>query len=160
MLSIETRSQYLVLHDLIGAKTKRVCLEITLDDAIKEWTSGSRLSPVWPIKGRAVSRTEFKKKQWLLFAGPVQPALVFESVRGLTEADRVHGWLTAGCFNVVLRFTDEEAELLSETQAWLASQSIACETWLTDGGEVIDQNSVQVRAMQGDAVLDSLVAEL
>ncbi|WP_141400540.1 hypothetical protein [Magnetospirillum sp. 15-1] len=132
---LESRTQYLILHDCPGKKQARtVGLAETLPLAVANWTSGSRLSPIWLIEGFDGSVDAFAGSQSLLFVGPIQPAELFVTVPGLADERDAGIWLTAGCFNVVMRLPKSKDTLCRSVIEWACSQNIACELWsLTDG---------------------------
>ncbi|MER9730887.1 hypothetical protein [Mesorhizobium sp. M0217] len=103
----------------------------SLAAVVHKWTAGSRVSPIWLIKGFDGASTSFSGKQFLLFLGPVQPAALLASIEGLATAGHVGIWLTAGCFNVVLRIADSRPgkSLVRSLLKWAADEKIPHEQW-------------------------------
>ncbi len=160
MLQIDARTHYLVLHDVPGSQKRRISLKQSLEQSVDGWTAGSRVSPCWPLKGSEASRTPFLGKQTLLFLGPIQPAELFTSIEGLGKSTTVGVWFTAGCFNVVLRCSEQDASLVRSTENWLKRNHCAFERWkLSDG--VIEKTSYSgIHQSQGDPAINDLAKRI
>lgn len=136
---LSSRPTYLVLHLNSGGTSRRVSVSETLADAVKEWTAGSRISPIWPVKraGQEVKVFDaFAGDQHLLFLGPVRPALLSGRLNSSACAGDVSAWLTHGCFNVVIAVTRdaETAAFVTDLLQWARQEEIPHELWeLTNG---------------------------
>jgi len=160
MFSIDARTHYLVLHDVAGSQRQRISLEKSLEQSVGAWTSGSRLSPCWPVKGNSASREQFIGKQTLIFLGPIQPAELFDSIEGLANARAIGVWFTAGCFNVVLRFPESENANILPTMKWLKANSCAYERWRLNDGEILKVDYNVIQEKQGDPVISELAKRI
>ena len=159
---LESRANFLVLHDDCDTQRRRVVLADTLEHAVANWTSNSRLSPIWPIKGYDTRRESFAGRQQLLFLGPVQPARLDEEIKGLADAKQFGLWLTAGCFNIAIRLdkSREGAALGRRVVAWAKTHAIAHEVWtLTDGAITKSQHHV-LRGGNPQPAIDRLAASI
>lgn len=160
MLQIDARTHYLVLHDVLGSQKRRINLEPNLEQSVEGWTAGSRVSPCWPLKGSDASLSPFLGRQTLLFLGPIQPAELFTSIEGLGKSKTVGVWFTAGCFNVILRFSEQETDLVRSTERWLKRNKCAFERWKLDDG-VIEKTSFQgIQQAQGDPAINNLAKRI
>jgi hypothetical protein len=135
-MHLESRTNYLVLHDDIDGRGRQVHVVDDLAAAVRGWTSGSRLSPIWSIRGYDTSPDRFSGTQKLLFLGPVQPARLMTSVKGLSESRACGVWVTSGCFSVVVRAAGDEVgnELVDRLLEWSRSEDIAYECWRLEDG--------------------------
>ncbi|WP_209509899.1 hypothetical protein [Ruegeria sp. HKCCE4150] len=134
MISIETTAHYLVLHDVEPGGTKRIKLEPSLDACVERWTSGSRVSPCWALKGNLSAKEDFTGDQILLFVGPIQPAELFTAIEGIIDENEISIWLTAGCFNIVIRVNRELKDKATKIKRWANKNEVAYEAWnLSDG---------------------------
>lgn len=147
MISIEAKARYLVLHDVGTPGPKRILLEKSLELCVENWTSGSRVSPCWPIKGTISSDVGFSGSQTLLFVGPIQPAELFTAIEGILDAPKTSAWVTAGCFNVVLCVDHEAKEKVTKIKRWANNNTVAYEAWVLDDGII---KSVVSRPLSGE----------
>jgi hypothetical protein len=157
---LDPQTLYLVLHDQLDSQARSVRLSKTLTAAVSNWTPGSRLSPIWRIKGFDGKQAAFVGKQTLFFFGPIQPAELFANVQGIAEASSAGVWLTAGCFNVVLRLAESEVELRAAVLEWIQGRKIAYELWHLDDGVIISNDRWTHPVGSAQSSLDQLVSRL
>lgn len=140
-MHLAPETAYLVLHDEPHGSKRKIHLVDNLNKAVAGWTPSSRISPLWAVNGYQTDSMAFAGDQTLIFLGPVRPARLTSEIDGLAGASMVGLWLSAGCFNVVLRIPDGDTHgpLAARITAWAMASGIAYETWrLSDGaiGEI------------------------
>jgi hypothetical protein len=107
----------------------------SLGEALSAWGGRDRVSPIFEVETTAqVRQFEFSRKQaFLLFMGPVAPALADGCLPHL-RSGRASAWLTFGLFNlVVYTASKSEAEKLT---SWAVSHHVRWEKWLLHGHAV------------------------
>ena len=138
---IENESRFLVLHSGLGGSGRRLEIVSAFAEALGRWTPGTRLSPIWPVSGHRLALSDdFAQRQTLVFLGPVQPAQIPDHFVALRTPGAAELWLTAGCFNVIVRCpsqADGAAPLADEITAWAKAKAIPHETWTVDAGHVV-----------------------
>lgn len=158
---LEARTYYLVLQDQSERAGRSVRIADTLPGAVANWTPGSRLSPIWPLKGFDGNETTFQGAQSLLFVGPIHPAELFSSIQGLSEAAEIGAWLTAGCFNLLLKISDTAAgiALRDAVVDWIGARRLAHEVWTLDEGIIRKSWNRTYPAGDAQPLIDKLAAE-
>ena len=136
---IDQRASYLVLSNEPG-QDPHVAIVESLSIAITGWTAGSRVSPIWPVRKYTGSRSghdDLKGESHVVFLGPVQPARLTAELPSLAKPGKFEVWLTAGCFNIILR-SGAKADV-DEVLKWAKDHSTPYEHWLVRDGKVIKQ---------------------
>jgi len=144
-MELINQSQFLILSCQSPQGQYRVRLCESVADALTYWDSSTRISPLWPIKGYAEDRPSaksFEGAQWLIFLGPVQPALVEDSCPSIkANASSNQIWVGVGAFNVVLSTPSETC--LKEVLTW-AKSACPFEVWhVVDGGVTFTEAAPQ-----------------
>jgi hypothetical protein len=142
---LESRANYLVLHN--HSDTERsVELLSDLATALLGWGSGTRVSPIWPLReygGYAAEPDRFAGSSTLVFVGPVQPARLTSELRVLADTQRARIWASMGCFNVIIGTAD--LEVARDVKAWARANQIPFEAWSLEDGKIVGvENLVRV----------------
>lgn len=123
------QSQFLALHACAHNRTARAAVHSHLSEALENWVSGSRVSPIWRLDAdssaaapAAIANTR------LLFVGPVSPSLLCSEVQGIRDNAGITVWLTLGSFNVVLA-EGQGGEVVTACQAWAEQSMLPWEEW-------------------------------
>lgn len=157
---LDTRMQYLILEDQADPPTRSIRLAPDLTGAVSRWRSSSRLSPVWPIQGFDGTPQAFAGTHKLLFVGPAQPAELFASVPGLAEATGIGAWLTAGCFNIVLRIGEDDGPALhAAVLDWIRARDLSFESWSLRDGLITGTEHAIIGKADAQPAIDALAAE-
>ncbi|HEX7855927.1 MAG TPA: hypothetical protein VF503_19755 [Sphingobium sp.] len=156
---LDQRTYYLVLNDLPAGETRSVRIADSFEKAVVSWTPGSRLSPVWQVRGYN-GATGFDGAETLLFLGPTPPAELLANVAGLARASDVGIWLTAGCFNVVVRLPGHDSSLLAELLIWVEAGQIAHEYWRLEDGAILSTQANTYVTENAQPIIDRLAASV
>jgi hypothetical protein len=127
------RTQVLLVVDY-DHKTQRHCVRIVpqLVDALKGWTSSTRISPMLGVQeyGTAKHATEpLRGEQALVFVGPLDPLQIPSPTISNAKL-----WLTLGAYNLVLLYPSVQAA--KELVAWAETTNARYEHWTLVDGEV------------------------
>jgi hypothetical protein len=135
---LDAHARFLVLEDGPKPQERSVRLADTLADAVSSWTSGSRLSPVWALDGD--HDRAFHGLNELVFLGPVAPAEPFADIESLASSGNVATWLTAGCFNILLRIpiSTTPPHVARDVVEWAMAKGLTTETWRIRNGLIED----------------------
>ncbi|MGB1025705.1 MAG: hypothetical protein ACPGYL_04025, partial [Rhodospirillaceae bacterium] len=109
-MKLVSRVTYFVLSKSEESHFLKVSFLNSIEDSVKEWGSGTRISPIWQIKLSPEviePPQDFHNKSKVIFIGPVQPARVVEEVQNLSNAESI--WSTLGCFNLLIFCGKDEA---------------------------------------------------
>lgn len=143
-MKIENESKFLVLHSDAGAGTPRLEIVASFPEVLSRWTAGTRLSPVWLVSGYGLDLSvDCAEPQEILFLGPLQPALILDQVLALRQPGAAEIWLSAGCFNVIVRepLRDGEAACVRDLATWAERADIVYERWIITEGRVSEVHS-------------------
>lgn len=143
-MRIENESKFLVLHSDAGAKLPRLEIVASFSEVLLRWTAGTRLSPIWRLDGYDLGLAgDCSQSQHVLFIGPVQPALVTDQVVALRQPGAAEIWLSAGCFNVIVRepLKGGRALCIDELVAWATTANVPFERWTLHGGQITEVSS-------------------
>ncbi|MBS4005882.1 MAG: hypothetical protein KGZ91_21135 [Afipia sp.] len=135
-MQAEARAQYLVLHNLSEAK-RSVEILPDLSTALLGWGVGTRLSPIWRLRGDNKSAppvSKFTGASDLIFLGPVRVARLSSEVRALADPDKISIWVTMGCFNVVVR--SPNSKITAEIKTWAETEKVPFEIWHLKGTKI------------------------
>ncbi len=131
MLQLLGGTHFLVLRREEGFSGHSISIRRRFDDALKDWHSGDRISPIFPLNEAPVPQLQPGAASWVLFLGPVDP--------GLLPPDLPPScFLTLGLFNVVVFSTEEGARGQALTVARGLSKS--WEEWTLLGSSISSVN--------------------
>jgi hypothetical protein len=137
-MEIGKQSSFLVLKSDPTEKRPRTEILSSLSSAIKDWSSGTRVSPIWSLGKRVPKSHAFEGPNQLIFLGPVAPAKLFAEVDLRDRPGNLNSWVTLGTYDLVLRM-DETASgenALSRIRSWARRSNIASEEWKVKDGVV------------------------
>lgn len=156
-MQLDGRANFLALHDVRDRHGRALSLHPDFDSAIRDWTVGSRLSPVWRLHVDPKVKPEqiTFSNCTVTFLGPVRPARVSSEIHGLDHA--LSCWASFGCFNLIVHAPrDAEGDALAQRISdWAIANMVAYERWTLDEG-VIVQVDEHVLPPREDKVLSKL----
>src|SRR5438270_1533963 len=122
-MRLGSRQSFLVLHTDPQDLTHCIELLPTFSAAVRKWTAGTRLSPVWGFRDFETHESltnDFDGEHSLLFVGPVAPARLKAEVAAASKAGAMAAWASAGCFNVVIHVPGarEDNDTVTELIEW------------------------------------------
>lgn len=130
-LSLGDKYSIISLHH-IGPNCSRVKIHAEMRDALADWTSTTRISPLFGVKEHSTNVPTccaFSDENTLIFLGPHSPLKVS---RILDPSDKL--WLSYGLFNcVVLPGSDEQTKFILEQAV---AESFRFEAWNLKDGEI------------------------
>lgn len=165
-MRLGSRPSLLVLHTDAASLRRRIEIVPSLTTAIKAWTVGTRISPIWGIHEFAThepAKRQFGGRHFLLFIGPLSPARLRSDIGSIARAKEIEIWVSTGCFNVVIRLDNNVTgtEIKREIIRWATDAKVPFEVWdVTDGSvtAVVDTSLSFDRPMTLPQQLEKLSA--
>ncbi len=135
------QQSFLAFHTDVKSLHRRIEIVSDLPNAVRAWTPGTRVSPVWGVEEfgtQKAAKNEFLGNNTLLFIGPVAPARLRTDVSAANKAQALDAWVTLGCFNLLVRIDDSPkgTAALEELQTWAKREKIPFERWKVSNGRV------------------------
>ena len=148
-MHLGSRPSFLVLNCDPKDLTQRVSVAPSLSVALKSWSSGTRVSPIWAIREFGSTdpvQFDFPERHVLLFLGLVAPAQLSADIAVVNKAEGMTCWVTAGCMNVVIRVGDDThgQAALKEITVWAKKNKTPLEVWFVRNGLIERQATVSL----------------
>jgi hypothetical protein len=101
-----------------------------LDSALADWSSTTRISPLFPYSDSAFPDVSPSETWYLFFIGPVDP--------GNTNLDGLAAFASVGLYNVVVAATEGNRSLLHRLLEEADAQQVPWEGWQLSGTRIVD----------------------
>jgi hypothetical protein len=137
-MRIASKPLFLVLRTEPTSSSTEILIANGLSEVVANWTSSTRVSPIWALGQRKTAPSTFDGKQRLLFLGPVSPARLFKEVDVGDEQKGVAIWTSLGTFNLIVRANadSQSSRMLDRIAKWAAASNVASETWRLENGHI------------------------
>ena len=137
------RPSFLVLHSEERADKRRLEIVPKFSAAIRAWTAGTRISPIWGIQEFGTekpAKRAFQGRHHLIFIGPVAPARLYSDIPAASPEAALQVWVTAGCMDLLVHVDSnpEGDRVAGEIVAWTKRCKFAFEKWLVRDGAIVD----------------------
>lgn len=130
MAALSGAQIFLTLRREANLRGYEVSVHKRLDSALANWSSTTRISPLFPYSDAEFPDTGAPQTWHLFFIGPVDP--------GTINLDGLAAFASVGLYNVVVVATESNRSLLQQLLVELDARQLPWEGWELSGPRVVD----------------------